>query len=179
MESKRIAIQYYKSPLGELILGDFENQLVLCDWLHRKSRDKIDRRIQTALNAQYLEKETNTTQLAKGQLTEYFLKQRQQFNLNILTIGSNFQKQVWQALLSIPYRKTASYLDLAKSIENLAAIRAVAAANGANALSIIIPCHRIIGSDGKLVGYAGGLATKRKLLQLENPRNISNQLSLF
>lgn len=179
MEKRSIAIQYFKSPFGDLILGDFERQLVLCDWQYRKMRDQIDRRLQTALDAVYVERETTIIQLAKKQLDEYFIKQRQSFDLKTLTIGTDFQKQVWQALTNIPYGKTASYLELSKNIGNSSAIRAVASANGANALSIIIPCHRIIGSDGKLVGYAGGLAAKKKLLQLEGAGSFANQLTLF
>jgi len=83
-------------------------------------------------------------------------------------LGSDFQKSVWKALLEIPYGKTASYLELAKKIGNEKAVRAVANANGANAIGIIIPCHRIIGSDGSLTGYGGGLPLKKKLLELEN-----------
>ncbi|MGB2272160.1 MAG: methylated-DNA--[protein]-cysteine S-methyltransferase, partial [Pseudomonadales bacterium] len=82
--------------------------------------------------------------------------------------GTDFQKNVWQALIDVPFGNTSTYLKLAETINNKTAIRAVANANGANALSIIIPCHRIIGSNGKMVGYAGGLQAKQKLLSLEN-----------
>lgn len=179
MESKYIAIQYYKSPFGELILGDFEHQLVLCNWLYRKKSKGIDERIQKGLNAEYLEKRTPTLESVGQQLEEYFSGRRQSFDVDILTVGSEFQRKVWKALLAIPYGKTASYLELSKSIGNVAAIRAVAAANGANAISILIPCHRIIGSDGNLVGYGGGLDVKKKLLQLEGASLNPNQLELF
>ena len=83
-------------------------------------------------------------------------------------VGTEFQKSVWEELLKIPYGQTASYLELSRAIGNEKAVRAVANANGANAIGIIIPCHRIIGSDGSLTGYAGGLDVKRKLLEIEN-----------
>ncbi len=100
------------------------------------------------------------------------------FDIPLLLVGSEFQKSVWNALLQVPYGVTETYLGLSKNIENEKAIRAVASANGANAIAIIVPCHRIIGSDGSLVGYAGGLNAKRKLLNIEKALDNS-QLSLF
>ncbi len=105
-----------------------------------------------------------------AQLEEYFQGKRKMFDIPLLTIGTGFQKSVWEGLLQIPYSKTASYLQLAKNIGNEKAVRAVASANGANTIGIIIPCHRIIGSNGNLVGYAGGLPAKKKLLDIE--RNL-------
>jgi len=95
-----------------------------------------------------------------------------------LFVGSDFQKTVWEKLLTIPYGKTTSYLELSRMLGDEKAIRAVATANGANAISIIVPCHRVIGSDGSLTGYAGGLNAKQKLLQLEG-MNFGEQLELF
>ncbi|HIP27800.1 MAG TPA: methylated-DNA--[protein]-cysteine S-methyltransferase, partial [Sulfurovum sp.] len=86
----------------------------------------------------------------------------------LLMVGTDFQRSVWDGLIKIPYGTTASYLELSKNIDNEKAVRAVASANGANAISILIPCHRIIGSNGDLVGYAGGLSAKKKLLELES-----------
>ena len=97
----------------------------------------------------------------------------------IRTIGNDFQKRVWKALQQIPFGETRSYLQLSESLGNPKAIRAVASPNGANALSILIPCHRIIGSNGELTGYAGGLNAKKKLLELENPNLKNSQLDLF
>jgi len=94
-------------------------------------------------------------------------------------VGSPFQERVWNELLKIPFGKTESYLGLSRKIGNEKAIRSVAAANGANAISIMVPCHRIIGSDGKLTGYGGGIQAKRKLLQLEMNNQPSGQLPLF
>ncbi|MDA9946643.1 methylated-DNA--[protein]-cysteine S-methyltransferase, partial [Candidatus Marinimicrobia bacterium] len=113
----------------------------------------------------------------RKQITEYLRAERKTFDLPILSVGSDFQKQVWEALLKINYGETASYLDIAKYIGNEKAVRAVASANGANAIAVIIPCHRIIGSDGELVGYGGGLPIKKRLLNLEEKHSkLANHL---
>ena len=110
------------------------------------------------------------------QLKEYFQGSRTHFNLKLNPQGTNFQKQVWKLLEQIPYGKTISYLELSKQLGDIKAIRAVANANGKNPLWIIVPCHRVIGSDGSLTGYAGGLHRKQWLLKHENP---FKQQSLF
>jgi methylated-DNA-[protein]-cysteine S-methyltransferase len=175
----KIMIQYFNSTAGELILGTFHDKLCLCDWRFRNMRQTIDKRIQEGLNASYGEGETSIMETVKHQLNEYFSAQRTDFDIPLLMVGSAFQKSVWNELLMIPYGKTESYLGLSRKIGHEKAIRSVAAANGANAIAIIIPCHRIIGSDGKLTGYAGGLQAKRKLLQLEMHKHSSEQLTLF
>ncbi len=103
------------------------------------------------------------------QLKEYFEGKRREFNLKLNPVGTVFQKKVWNALLKVPYGKTLSYLELSKELGDIKAIRAVAAANGKNPIWIVIPCHRIIGSDGSLTGYAGGLHRKKWLLDHESP----------
>ncbi|WP_147677074.1 methylated-DNA--[protein]-cysteine S-methyltransferase [Algibacter pacificus] len=110
------------------------------------------------------------------QLQEYFEGFRTQFNLKLNAQGTDFQKRVWEALEKIPYGKTTSYLALSKQLGDVKAIRAVANANGKNPLWIIVPCHRVIGSNGSLTGYAGGLSRKQWLL---NHENTTKQLSLF
>ncbi|GGO66424.1 methylated-DNA--[protein]-cysteine S-methyltransferase [Bowmanella pacifica] len=111
--------------------------------------------------------QTPLLNLATEQLAGYFDGQRQVFDLPLAAQGTSFQQQVWNALLSIPFGQTASYLDIARKIGNPAAVRAVGAANGKNPLSVVVPCHRIIGSNGTLTGYAGGLERKAWLLQHE------------
>ena len=101
------------------------------------------------------------------QLKEYFKRERKEFNLKLEIIGTEFQKRVWKELLNIPYGQTITYNQLAINLGDKKAIRAAAAANGANPLPIVIPCHRVIGSNGNLVGYGGGLEVKQKLLELE------------
>jgi len=107
-----------------------------------------------------------------NQLREYFALSRKTFDLPMEIIGTDYQKRVWKELLKIPYGETISYKNLALRLGNLKTIRAAAKANGANPLPIIIPCHRVIGSDGKLVGYGGGLMVKAKLLELEGSKNL-------
>ena len=110
------------------------------------------------------------------QLNEYFEGSRKQFDLKLNPQGTDFQKKVWCQLEQIPYGKTISYLELAKQLGDVKAIRAVANANGKNPLWIIVPCHRVIGSDGSLTGYAGGLNRKKWLIEHESPYK---QQSLF
>ncbi|NNE03330.1 MAG: methylated-DNA--[protein]-cysteine S-methyltransferase [Eudoraea sp.] len=110
------------------------------------------------------------------QLKEYFEGKRQTFDLQLNASGTDFQRSVWNALLKLPYGKTISYLDLSKKLGDTKAIRAVASANGKNPIWIIIPCHRVIGSDGSLTGYAGGLHRKKWLL---NHESSAKQHSLF
>jgi methylated-DNA-[protein]-cysteine S-methyltransferase len=107
---------------------------------------------------------------ARRQLTEYFAGERTEFDLPLRPEGAPFQKQVWDALLRIPYGETASYGEIAREIGHPTAFRAVGAANGQNPIAIIVPCHRVIGSNGSLTGYGGGLPTKRALLDLEAGR---------
>ena len=103
------------------------------------------------------------------QLQQYFSGKRQDFDLKLSPKGTDFQKKVWEELRNIPYGTTVSYLELSRKIGDEKAIRAVASANGKNPLWIVVPCHRVIGSDGSLTGYAGGLHRKKWLLDLENP----------
>jgi len=104
---------------------------------------------------------------AKQQLGEYFKGERHEFELPLAATGTEFQTNVWRALTTIPFGDTWSYQDLANAINNPKAVRAVGLANGKNPISIIVPCHRVIGKNGKLTGYAGGVEIKQKLLELE------------
>jgi methylated-DNA-[protein]-cysteine S-methyltransferase len=115
-------------------------------------------------------------QEAVTQLNEYFEGKRTHFDCKLNPKGTEFQQKVWKALLEIPYGKTRTYLEQSKILGDVKAIRAVASANGKNPLWIVIPCHRVIGTDGSLTGYAGGLWRKKWLLELENP---TTQQSLF
>lgn len=132
-------------------------------------RKSIDDRICKILKASIKEGFSVVMEKAIFQLDEYFSGFRQTFDLPLLLAGTDFQKRVWNGLLEVEYGQTSSYLELSEKLGDKNAIRAVASANGANAISIIVPCHRIIGTSGELVGYAGGLPAKEKLLTLENP----------
>lgn len=173
----RLEIQYYKTKIGELVLGSYDSKLCLLDFRYRKMRFAVDNRLKKTLNAKFVVQDNKILKETRRQITEYFMAERKIFNLPILSVGSDFQKQVWNALLKIKYGETASYLDIAKYIGNEKAVRAVASANGANAIAIIIPCHRIIGSNGELVGYGGGLPIKKRLLNLEEKHSkLGNHL---
>ncbi len=162
-----IYISYHKFKYGELILGSFEDKLCLCDWRYRKMRKSIDNRIKSLLDAEYEVGITPVIEETIIQLEEYVRKDRKVFDLPLHFVGTEFQKKVWLALMQIPFGVTSTFANQAETIGNLKAVRAVATANGANAIAIIVPCHRIIGSDGSLIGYAGGLRVKEKLLELE------------
>jgi len=157
-----MATAYINTPLGSAKLEGDENGLSSVTVLER---DEPESKIipEVLVDAAY-------------QLHEYFEGERQNFDLLINPEGTEFQKKVWNSLLEIPYGKTMSYLKLSMKLGDVKAIRAVASANGKNPLWIIIPCHRVIGSDGSLTGYAGGLHRKKWLLNHESP---SKQQTLF
>jgi len=163
-----ISVQTYKSPIGELLLGSYEGTLCLADMKYRRMRTTIDKRIQQGLDAEYIEQGSLVIEETISQYEAYFAGELRDFSIPLCMVGTEFQKSVWEALIRIPYGCTSSYLELARTLGNEKGVRAVASANGANAIAILIPCHRIIGSNGDLVGYAGGLPTKKKLLELEN-----------
>lgn len=171
--------QYYQTDLGELVLGSYMEKLCLCDWKYRNMRSAIDRRLMEGLDASFKEGDTPVLQMARNQLEAYFSGKRTVFDVLLLMVGTPFQKRVWKELMKIPFGKTETYLGLSRKLGEEKAIRSVAAANGANAISIFIPCHRIIGRDGKLTGYGGGLQAKRKLLLLEKVQKDPGQLPLF
>ena len=171
--SNMIRIQRYHSPCGDLMLGSFEGKLCLCDWAIEKHRDVVDIRLRKILQADYEEKASDITQAAGKQLDEYFDGKRTVFDIPLLFVGTDFQKKVWHKLLEIPYGTTLSYRELATRLDMPKAVRAVANANGANAISILVPCHRVIGSDHSLTGYGGGLDAKKALLALELGKNKS------
>lgn len=140
-------------------------------------RSTVDKRLQKAFDATYVEEKTDVIEQTVLQLSEYFEGTRTEFDIPLNLADTDFQKSVWETLMTIPFGKTESYLGLSRKFGDEKAIRAVASANRANAISIIVPCHRIIGSNGNLMGYAGGLPAKKKLLTLEGVFN-SEQLSL-
>ncbi len=167
MNHDQISIQYYKHAYAEFVIGVYQGQLCLCDFRYRKMRESVDNRLKKYLKADFVEQKDPVINQTIEQLNEYFLGLRSEFDLPLRLVGSDFQQAVWQALMQVKYGVTASYLDLAQAINNPNAVRAVGTANGANSLAIIVPCHRIIGRNGELVGYGGGLTMKKKLLELE------------
>lgn len=167
----QINIQYYKTKYAEFILGSFENRLCMLDFKYRKMRTIVDNRLKKYFEAEFVEQDDEILKETRKQLDEYFDMRRKEFDIPIVTAGTNFQKSVWEALIKVQYGTTSTYLQIAKNINNEKAVRAVASANGANTIGLIIPCHRIVGSNGELTGYGGGLALKKRLLKLE--QNLS------
>ena len=163
----QINIQYYKTKYAEFILGSFENKLCLLDFKYRNMRTTVDNRLKKGFEAEFIEQDDEILKETRKQLDEYFDMRRKEFDIAFITVGTEFQKSVWDALKKVPYGTTSTYLQLAKDIGNEKAVRAVANANGANSIGLIIPCHRIIGTNGELTGYGGGLALKKRLLKLE------------
>ena len=141
-------------------------------------RESIDRRISHHLHASYVETKTDVFYETVKQPEAYFAGHRTRFEVPLLFAGTVFQQKVWERLLKIPYGQTISYAQLSAELGDPGGIRAVAAANGANAMSILVPCHRVIATDGSLTGYAGGLDVKKKLLRLEKALP-GDQLELF
>ena len=162
-----IIIKRYESPCGGLLLGSYGDKLCLCDWQVEKHRDHVDRRLKRILNAEFENGTSAVIDKALCQLDEFFYGKRKVFDVPLLLVGTDFQKKVWAELLKIPYGKTISYGEMSRRIGMPKAVRALANANGANAISIFVPCHRVIGSDGSLTGYGGGLRAKKMLLELE------------
>ncbi|MBI1266663.1 MAG: methylated-DNA--[protein]-cysteine S-methyltransferase [Cryomorphaceae bacterium] len=158
---------HYESPVGRMILASHEGELVMTDWYYRKQRDLIDKRVSAFLNADPILQSDSLLMETERQLTAYFKGRLKIFDLPIKYCGSEFQQRVWIKLNEIPFGELNTYKQLALELGSLKSIRAIAAANGANSLSLLVPCHRVVGSNGSLVGYAGGLEAKRKLLALE------------
>lgn len=163
----KIQVQCYHAPCGTLWLGAWGDRLCLCHWAEARHPGRVGRRLRAALQADFEEAPAPVIGEAARQLDEYFGRQRQTFDLPLLFVGTEFQKQVWRRLTAIAYGHTLTYAELAAGLGRQRAVRAVANANGANALSIVVPCHRVVGSRGELAGYAGGTEAKRFLLQLE------------
>ena len=164
---KQINIQYYKTKYAEFILGSFENKLCLLDFKYRKMRTTVDNRLKKGFKAEFVEQDNEILKETRKQLDEYFNMTRKEFEIPLITVGTDFQKSVWDGLLNITYGTTSTYLQLAKNIGNEKAVRAVANANGANSIAIIIPCHRVLTHSGKLGGFGGGEETKVFLLELD------------
>ena len=144
------------TPIGELMLTADDDGALTAVHLPNRHPDPAG-----------WERDDEHLAAARRQLTEYFAGERTTFDLPLRPAGAPFQLRVWEALLRIPYGETASYGELARELGHPTAARAVGAANGRNPIAIVVPCHRVIGSNGSLTGYAGGLECKRALLDLE------------
>ena len=153
---------YYSSPVGDLLIESEGDAITTVNFLKDSRREEF----RTAVIEQCIE-----------ELTEYFFKGRKFFTVELSLKGSVFQQKVWNELITIPYGKTTSYEDIGIRIGDIKSIRAVGLANGQNPIAIIVPCHRVIGKNGDLVGYGGGMENKQWLLHHEG--SLLKQLSLF
>ena len=182
---QKVKIYEYESPCGKLWLAAKKGNLCLCDWAGSKNLTDTLSRLSKALDIEFIlpetapvedkkkarpEKPAKVIVSAKKQLGQFFNGRRKTFNIPYQMAGTPFQEAVWKSLMDIPYGKSVSYADIAAKAGYPKAVRAAANACGDNALSVIIPCHRVIGSDDGLTGYGGGLGAKRYLLDLESPQ---------
>ena len=153
---------YYHSPIGLIRMGETGGFLTRANYVEQSPESEH-------LKANSISNSSTLLKDACRQLDEYFEGRRQKFDLALKPHGTDFQRFAWESLLRIPYGETRSYLQQAESIHNPKAIQAIGQANSRNPISIIIPCHRVIGKNGSLTGYAGGLDRKTRLLALEHP----------
>lgn len=156
-----------QTPLGEMITCAVDQGICLLEFTDRKNIEKQFKALSKTLKAEIVEKEHLHFQQLEEELQEYFEGKRSQFNVPLFITGTEFQEKVWQLLREIPMGETRTYKQQSEFLGNPKAIRAVGTANGINKIAILIPCHRVIGSSGELVGYAGGIWRKQKLLELE------------
>ncbi|NIE74819.1 methylated-DNA--[protein]-cysteine S-methyltransferase [Pantoea sp. Ap-967] len=163
------AFTLMQSPVGTLTLVARGERLAAVLW-------QEERENRVRLGELHRDDQHPTLRETARQLGEYFAGKRQQFDLMLDFAGTEFQRQVWSALLTIPFGQTRSYSDIARQIGNPNAVRAVGAANGRNPISIIAPCHRVIGASGGLTGFAGGLPAKQYLLALEGRQSFTLDL---
>ena len=162
-----ICLKFIDTPVGKMRIGASDHGICLFDFQYRRSIDAIMKRIETTTGMPFSDGEHPHFALLEQQMNEYFTGTRKEFDLPLHLVGTAFQKTVWEGLIQIPYGETRSYKQQSIFLGNEKAIRAVAGANGENGIAIIIPCHRVIGTSGSLVGYGGGLPRKKWLLEHE------------
>jgi len=162
------------SPVGKMRIAATDDGICLFDFQYRKSINGIMKRIEMLSGKKFTEGSHPYFKLLQQQIDEYFLGTRKEFDLPLHLVGTPFQKSVWEGLLKIPYGETRSYKQQSIFLGNEKAIRAVATANGENGIAIIIPCHRVIGTNGSLTGYGGGLPRKKWLLDHERKHSGKN-----
>ena len=168
---KEVNICFYSSPCGELFLASVGDELCLCDWYEMPCAERNRNRLVRLLNAEFVTASSAVLERTRQELDEYFIGERKTFDIPLHPVGTDFQKQVWKALLEIPYGETRTYKQIAAAVGNVKGVRAVAQAIGSNGMSLLIPCHRVIGTDHSLTGFAGGIEAKRFLLDLEKMKS--------
>ncbi len=172
MKNLKIVSGKVQTPLGEMLACVSDKGLSLFEFTDRKKYDKQINGLKKQLKTEIVSGNHPFLEMLQTQTDEYFTRKKKDFDIPLFLVGTEFQKTVWNALLEIPYGKTVAYSDIANRIEKPKAVRAVANATGANKIAIIIPCHRVIGKNGTLTGYAGGLDKKTFLLGVENVKIV-------
>lgn len=178
----RTAVYYdeLESPIGPLTLCATDLGLCLIKFGSlAETRESMNKWLKLQVGEVELRPDEQKLAEAKHQLTAYFAGELREFTLPLDMRGTPFQRQVWGALLTIPYGESASYKEMALAIGNRQAVRAVGGANNRNPVPVIVPCHRVIGAAGALVGYAGGLAVKSRLLELEAGQSAQDQTGIY
>jgi len=175
-----LSLTYLDTVVGKMVAGASDKGLCLFDFQYRHTIDQIKKRVESQTGEKFEETGHPLFKQLESEMTEYFNGKRREFTLPLHLAGTPFQEKVWQALLQIPYGQTRSYEQQSIFLGNEKAIRAVAGANGENGIAIIIPCHRVIGKNGSLTGYGGGIARKKWLLDHERKHlGLASQTSLF
>lgn len=167
MHTDKIYYTNLPSPLGDMIAGASDNGLCFLEWQDRGGIDRILTRVEKRYKKILLLGDNNYLKVLKAELKKYFGGKAKEFTIDLDIMGTKFEQKVWSRLLKIPYGVTKSYGNIATELNKPGASRAVGRANGSNYMSIVIPCHRVIESNGKLRGYGGGLWRKKRLLELE------------
>ncbi|MDR2916431.1 MAG: methylated-DNA--[protein]-cysteine S-methyltransferase [Tannerella sp.] len=169
-----VSITYIETDLGLMIAAATDQGICMFEFADYKLLDLELRQLASSCKAPLVQAENPYFEILKKQLDEYFKGERKEFDIPLDLVGTEFQKEVWLSLLKIPYGTTTSYAKQAEFLGKPSAVRAVANANGKNKISIILPCHRVIGTDGTLTGYGGGIWRKKKLLAFEKENKTTN-----
>lgn len=178
MQNGQIIYRDISSPLGEMIAGATAKGICFLEWHDRGGVDKIKNLVAKRYKADLQQGNNELLDLLESEIQEYFNGELKKFSVPIDVSGTTFEMATWRQLLKIPYGETRSYSEIATMLEKPEASRAVGRANGANNLSIVIPCHRVIDAGGSLRGYGGKLWRKKRLLELEQGLASSNLLKI-
>jgi len=168
-DSMVVRVDRISTPLGPMLIAATDDALCLLEFVDRRALPTQVTRIREGLEAVFVPDSNEVIRRTARELSEYFKGSLRRFTIPTTAPGTDFQREVWDALCEIPYGETRSYSELAATVGRPKAVRAVGRVNGLNALAIVVPCHRVVGADGKLVGYGGGVWRKRRLLAVETP----------
>lgn len=169
-----IFVQNWLSPVGQILLVSTEDALLMCDWIAGAKHIRGVNRLKRFYPEAWHEADSCVLRQTRSQIQEYCSGLRREFSIKYIAYGTRFQGEVWATISTIPYGETISYIDVARKIGRESSVRAVANAIANNPLPLIIPCHRVVGNDGSLSGYSGGIDVKVKLLTLEHEARIES-----